>query len=303
MPGVEVDVFGDEAYGAVDHADLCAAGVSAASGEDALGIHPAAPCAGLAGGESPVGLSDGVEEGLGWHADGPFASAVAVMVADTCLAGVAVGIKFDLGGALGVAGEGDAADDVTGSVGGVVSVADELFAEGDGVGGAVEDIAHADGDVKVEDAIAEALSDVLSEVGAHAAGVAVVAAVGGGVDGIGRAEEGVDASPAGNGVLRGIEVGVEVDGAVEIGLFDVGQEHGVEAEAAPAGEGVIGGNGGLGANVAGREAVEGVVIVVQGDAELFEVVFALGSASRFACLLDGGEEECNEDRDDGDDDE
>jgi hypothetical protein len=39
---------------------------------------------------------------------------------------------------------------------------------------------------------------------------------------------------------------------------------------------------------------------VQSQTDLFEIVLALRTASRFTSLLDGGEEECHEDRDDGD---
>ena len=43
-----------------------------------------------------------------------------------------------------------------------------------------------------------------------------------------------------------------------------------------------------------------VVIVEQGDAELLEIVGALGAAGRVAGHLYGGQEERNEDADDGD---
>ena len=45
------------------------------------------------------------------------------------------------------------------------------------------------------------------------------------------------------------------------------------------------------------------MVVVKGDADLFEVIFALGASGGFAGLLDGGQEESDEDRDDGDDNE
>ena len=54
---------------------------------------------------------------------------------------------------------------------------------------------------------------------------------------------------------------------------------------------------------AGREAAVGVVVVVQRQAELLEVVLALGPVGRLADLLDGGQEQADQDRDDRDDDE
>jgi hypothetical protein len=45
------------------------------------------------------------------------------------------------------------------------------------------------------------------------------------------------------------------------------------------------------------------VVHVQGDAQLLEVVGALDPGRRLADLLDGGQQESDQHRDDGDDDE
>ena len=55
-------------------------------------------------------------------------------------------------------------------------------------------------------------------------------------------------------------------------------------------------------SVSGKVSFD-VVKVVQGDADLFEVVAALHSSSGFSCGLHGGQEQCDEHSDDGDDDE
>src|SRR5690606_41587265 len=52
-----------------------------------------------------------------------------------------------------------------------------------------------------------------------------------------------------------------------------------------------------------REIVVRVVVVVQSQPELLEAVFALSAAGGFASLLDGRQEQRNEDRDDRDHDE
>ena len=44
-------------------------------------------------------------------------------------------------------------------------------------------------------------------------------------------------------------------------------------------------------------------VVVQSQTDLFQVIFALCAASGFAGLLNGWQQQCDEDGDDGDDDE
>jgi hypothetical protein len=49
-----------------------------------------------------------------------------------------------------------------------------------------------------------------------------------------------------------------------------------------------------------RHAVVDIVVVMGGETQLFEVVFALSAAGGFAGLLNGWEEQSDEDRDDRD---
>ena len=56
------------------------------------------------------------------------------------------------------------------------------------------------------------------------------------------------------------------------------------------------------AHAAGGRAAMGAFVIVDGQAELLEVVLALGSPGGLAGLLNGGEQEGDQDRDDGDDD-
>jgi len=49
---------------------------------------------------------------------------------------------------------------------------------------------------------------------------------------------------------------------------------------------------------AGRENAVCFVVVVQCQTNLLQIVFALAAASRFACLLDGGQQECDQNGDD-----
>src|SRR5262249_16070987 len=51
-----------------------------------------------------------------------------------------------------------------------------------------------------------------------------------------------------------------------------------------------------------REMVVGVVVVVQGEADLFEVVGAAHAVGGLADLLHGGQEQANQDANNGDDD-
>jgi hypothetical protein len=52
-----------------------------------------------------------------------------------------------------------------------------------------------------------------------------------------------------------------------------------------------------------REVVVGVVVIVQGEADLVEVVAALHAGRGFANLLHRGQQKPDQDADDGDDDE
>src|SRR5262245_57611204 len=53
---------------------------------------------------------------------------------------------------------------------------------------------------------------------------------------------------------------------------------------------------------AGREETQRVVVVVERQADLLEVVLALRPRGRLAHLLDGGQEQADEDGNDGEDD-
>ena len=58
----------------------------------------------------------------------------------------------------------------------------------------------------------------------------------------------------------------------------------------------------LGCNAAshGKDTI-GCVVIVHGQADLLQIVDALGPPSGFACRLNGREQQRNQDRDDGDD--
>src|SRR5262249_37832152 len=94
----------------------------------------------------------------------------------------------------------------------------------------------------------------------------------------------------------------EIDLLVQVVLFDVGQQVGRPAPARP--DVVVGGAVGVrvAIDVAGREAVVGVVVVVQGQADLLEVVRTLHACGGLADLLHGRQQQPDEDADDGDDD-
>ena len=92
----------------------------------------------------------------------------------------------------------------------------------------------------------------------------------------------------------------DVEGLVDIGLFKLWEDEGAPGVDADFGSGVAVGNW---RDIAGGEGIEDVVVVVESDADLFEVIFALGASGGFAGLLYGREQESDEDRDDGDDDE
>src|SRR5262249_55972942 len=172
------------------------------------------------------------------------------------------------------------------------AVAQQDLAEGDRAGGAVGDATEFDALVEQEDAIA---GDVVAGVdaGADVAGVVVagvdgawdasveVAGAGEQLDGGGRGGQG----DAGRGRLR------EVDQVFQAFLLNERQQVGLGGE-------------GLGPGVAaGGEIAKGVVVHVQGQAELVEVVPALDALGHGADLLDGGQQQPDQDGNDGEDDE
>src|SRR5262249_11092992 len=138
-------------------------------------------------------------------------------------------------------------------------------------------------------------------------------------DVVGRPETGVgdDVAVAGaledlhplhdaEGVLRqgvaaavGVERDGEVEGVVDVRLFEVrGQLR--QPGPAEAGRGQVRVPGGDNVRVAGGEVPPGVVVQVAGQAELVQVVAALDAAGRLAGLLHRRQQQSDEDGDDGD---
>src|SRR5262249_11017635 len=113
------------------------------------------------------------------------------------------------------------------------------------------------------------------------------------------AEEGLDRQAQGAGG-RGLGHGGGGDaaGGVQVALLDVGQGAGQPAPAVGAEVVVVGARPGVDGEVA-----LGVVVGVDGDGQLVQVVLALDVGRGFADLLDGGEQQADQDRDDRDDDE
>ena len=99
-----------------------------------------------------------------------------------------------------------------------------------------------------------------------------------------------------------IAVGLRVrdDFGVDRVLFDVRQEENRRAERAAVTVGVV--RAETDHRAGGREGVVGVVVVLDGQPELFQVVRALHTTGGFASGLDGREKQTNEDTDDRDND-
>ena len=92
----------------------------------------------------------------------------------------------------------------------------------------------------------------------------------------------------------------EIDRVIQGLLFQEGQQHGRPAPARShvqvgSIDGVV-----LVIDVAGRKRADSVLVVEQREADLLQVVDALGSASRLASRLHRGQEQGDQDRDDGD---
>src|SRR5262245_56453777 len=81
-----------------------------------------------------------------------------------------------------------------------------------------------------------------------------------------------------------------IDLVVQVALLDVGQDEDVPAEPVRV----------AARHAARRELVHAVVVVVEGEAELLEVVAALHASGGLAHLLDGWQEKTDEDGNDGD---
>src|SRR5262249_49807778 len=113
-----------------------------------------------------------------------------------------------------------------------------------------------------------------------------------GVAGARRADVGGNSHAADREVRSGVVIQVQAVLLVQVILLDVGQD--VDEPAVPP--------AGTGDAVAAPEGkfAEGVVVAVTGDGELVEVVAALDAGGGVANLLDGGDEQADEDGDDGD---
>jgi hypothetical protein len=81
---------------------------------------------------------------------------------------------------------------------------------------------------------------------------------------------------------------------VQRGLFEIGEDGD-----GPAGVGHTVGM--TGRAMAWGQGAEGVVVLMEGEGELFEVVGALDASGGFADFLNGGQEQSNEDGGDADD--
>ena len=182
------------------------------------------------------------------------------------------------------------------------AVAADGFGHDDRVGEAVGEVFEFDAGVLIEGAVG-AVAVVVEGVGAGAVaahvidgaegvfGLAAGGAEGGGVlcgAGVAGAQEDgdnffkeVDEGGVGDGVAAGAGVDgeAEVDVVEEVALLDIGEDAGLGGEA--------------GGDAGEWECGEGAFVVMESEAELFEVVGAGGAAGGFAGLLDSGKENCD----------
>ncbi len=112
-------------------------------------------------------------------------------------------------------------------------------------------------------------------------------------------------------VLSDVVIGscYDIEGEIELVvdrvLLQKREEHGLSGEAVPGAVAVaiaVVDDRGDFLEVAFGENIMCIVVIVEGQAELLEVVFTADIASRFACSLDGGEKQCDESGDNRDDD-
>src|SRR5690606_24823647 len=96
----------------------------------------------------------------------------------------------------------------------------------------------------------------------------------------------------------------EIDLVVERSLVDIRQKHGEHAVAAPLAAPPVGGDADGSVSLSAvrelRQNAVRVVVVVHCQADLLQVVAALGAAGGLSCLLDGRQQQRNQDRDDRD---
>ena len=156
------------------------------------------------------------------------------------------------------------------------------------------------GAVLAHDALVRALGQV--RVG-HPRGDGEAGDVAVAVD-VGRTDLGRQLRGDHRGVGRVPVVDLGVVGVIELGLFHVGEDGDRPAGVVGEQRGALGlGEGIVGVQRAGREAVVGAEVVVHRQAHLLQVVVALDAAGRLAGRLDGGQEQRDQHGDDRDDDE
>src|SRR4029077_8473562 len=95
---------------------------------------------------------------------------------------------------------------------------------------------------------------------------------------------------------------VEINLVIDVALLQIGQQEGGPAPSRSyvVVRGTAGHSGGflVAVDVAGRETLERVVVMVQSKADLLEVIGALGAIGGFAHFLYGGQQQGNEDAND-----
>lgn len=278
------DVFGDEADRAISEGKLSTSGVVAA-GVFAVVVEEAGGIAGVC-----------IDRVISFHSDhvlGGVSRGIAITACAEAVATVAAGHAIGVGCSAEFVGD---------------------FSDQEGVGGSVEDICHADSAVQEEHAISAVgevghlILLVVIERGCTGAGVVgadlvVVFGCISAAGGMGRALEhgehgGATGEYLASGSLRsGISSHDVTDSLIEISLFKERQYSGVPCPSIS-----VGAVCGISADdVGGWEGGVNVVVVVECESNLFEVIFALSSASGFAGLLNGGEQEGDENGDDCDD--
>ncbi len=187
------------------------------------------------------------------------------------------------------------------------------FAEEEGIAGSIGDIAVSDGTVDVENAVPGH-----SPIGVVRLGATAAAVTGEGVeiasgveiwnmskDGFGEVVRGADQNREERGGAAGRDVLpriIVVPGTLQRSLLNHGEQEDVEGYGTKLRRVLLRGGSGPIQESRGEGQMRRFVIVA-GERDLLEVVPALRAASGFAGLLDGREQEADENRDDGNDDE
>ncbi len=157
-----------------------------------------------------------------------------------------------------------------------------------GVGGAAEVGHHAEGgSFGIQDGLIgfRRGAEIVGDIGFRNAAIIRAGVVDAGAD-RGRAAAGADEALDGHGQLRGIGCSPGDEPVIEGLLLYVGQD--------------LDGPSGPGAILVGKLLIY-IVVVVQGQANLLEIVDALRACSGLADFLNGRQEQADEDGNDGDD--